>query len=343
MTINNPFEHSRLAPLCFDAIAAAGHDLDAFLRRLGMNADSIQLVGTTHTVREIDDFWRSLEAFTKDADIGLSIGQHLHVCKGEVFDYLYLSAESFGQALERSLMFMRLLSDDLHWSIERVPSGVWVQASAQDEALNDVRHFFECLFLGIARFWRGVSDEQVGPALLEFTAESPLNIQQREAMFGCPAQYGCAANRLFIPADLLSCPGLYQNPALFSVHEQYARQLMQRLDEHAFLCGARTVITELLQFGEVNLEVASRRLGLSSSNLKLKLHRLGTHFLREREQCRWNLVNQMLSRSDQSITEIAWRAGFSEPSTFYRAFKRWSNGKTPADFRAKYREASCMF
>jgi len=37
-----------------------------------------------------------------------------------------------------------------------------------------------------------------------------------------------------------------------------------------------------------------------------------------------------------SVTEVAFLAGFSELSAFYRAFKRWT-GCTPAAFRARAR------
>jgi AraC-like DNA-binding protein len=33
-----------------------------------------------------------------------------------------------------------------------------------------------------------------------------------------------------------------------------------------------------------------------------------------------------------SIAEVAFLLGFSEPSSFYRAFRRWT-GRTPVEFR----------
>ena len=40
--------------------------------------------------------------------------------------------------------------------------------------------------------------------------------------------------------------------------------------------------------------------------------------------------------SDERIEVIVERTGFSEPSTFYRAFKRWV-GETPVEFRRRGR------
>ena len=44
------------------------------------------------------------------------------------------------------------------------------------------------------------------------------------------------------------------------------------------------------------------------------------------------LARQLLATTDESIDEIVYLTGFSEPSTFYRAFKRWS-GMTPIEYR----------
>ena len=41
---------------------------------------------------------------------------------------------------------------------------------------------------------------------------------------------------------------------------------------------------------------------------------------------------RLLAGTDESIDEIVYLTGFSEPSTFYRAFKRWV-GMTPIEYR----------
>ena len=41
---------------------------------------------------------------------------------------------------------------------------------------------------------------------------------------------------------------------------------------------------------------------------------------------------RLLAGTEESIDEIVYLTGFSEPSTFYRAFKRWV-GMTPIEYR----------
>jgi AraC-like DNA-binding protein len=54
---------------------------------------------------------------------------------------------------------------------------------------------------------------------------------------------------------------------------------------------------------------------------------------------RCRLAKDLLLNSDERIDVIVERTGFSEPSTFYRAFKRWV-GETPVEFRRRGRGSS---
>jgi len=54
-------------------------------------------------------------------------------------------------------------------------------------------------------------------------------------------------------------------------------------------------------------------------------------------QFRYRLSCRLLAATDESIDEIVYLTGFSEPSTFYRAFKRWS-GMTPIEYRRQSAE-----
>jgi AraC-like DNA-binding protein len=47
-----------------------------------------------------------------------------------------------------------------------------------------------------------------------------------------------------------------------------------------------------------------------------------------------------LSRPDLAINDIAFRVGFTEPSTFHRAFKKWT-GVTPGAYRVGERGGAC--
>jgi AraC-like DNA-binding protein len=59
-----------------------------------------------------------------------------------------------------------------------------------------------------------------------------------------------------------------------------------------------------------------------------------TSFQRLLNEHRRSLAKRLLARTEEEISEIVYLTGFSEPSTFYRAFKRWE-GTTPIEYRKR--------
>jgi AraC-like DNA-binding protein len=66
---------------------------------------------------------------------------------------------------------------------------------------------------------------------------------------------------------------------------------------------------------------------MTSRSLQRRLRDEGTSFNAVREQTRRELATRYLD-DKLSIAEISFLLGFSEPSAFFRAYKRWT-GETP--------------
>lgn len=326
--------------LCYEAIGRAGYDAGTFVESLGFSAEQFSQSDFCYPHDRVIQFWTALEHYTGDPDIGLVIGQHLPSSRGNILSCLFLGAPSFGNALENNLKYMRILSDALSLSLHELGDLSYLRIQSRSTSVNQFRHYSECLMLGLIEFYRDVTESRFMPRRIDFACEAPENLADRALVYGCPLHFGCVENRLYFDTALLAMPCAYADPELLRMHENYARSALRKIEEQDFLIKVQAVIAHLLQRGEVTLELASRSLGLNATELKYRLSNLGTHFIRERENCRRKLVKEMLRKTSESISHIAFTAGFSEPSTFYRAFKRWSHGETPADFRARHQQDS---
>jgi AraC-like DNA-binding protein len=71
---------------------------------------------------------------------------------------------------------------------------------------------------------------------------------------------------------------------------------------------------------------------MAPRQLRYELQSAGTSFQNEINNYRRALAKRLLANSETSISEVVYLTGFSEPSTFYRAFKRWE-GLTPIEYR----------
>jgi AraC-like DNA-binding protein len=84
--------------------------------------------------------------------------------------------------------------------------------------------------------------------------------------------------------------------------------------------------------GETSIDAVARRLITAPRTLQRRLAQTGTSFDALRDDVRKRAAELYLSDATLSITEIAYLLGYSEPTGFHRAFRRW-HGTTPEAFR----------
>ena len=71
---------------------------------------------------------------------------------------------------------------------------------------------------------------------------------------------------------------------------------------------------------------------MSNRTLQRKLKEEGVSFSHILQESRIQLAKSYLRQPNRSVIEVCYLLGFSEPSAFSRAFKRWT-GDSPASYR----------
>jgi AraC-like DNA-binding protein len=123
------------------------------------------------------------------------------------------------------------------------------------------------------------------------------------------------------------------NATLLSILEAHAAQVLQALpSESDLLARTRQITRALLPEGEPTLEAVAAQLGLGSRTLQRRLRGAGVTFRRLVDEVRRDCALAQLERSDTSVAEVAFSLGFSDPSAFTHAFRRWT-GRTPGQRR----------
>ena len=86
------------------------------------------------------------------------------------------------------------------------------------------------------------------------------------------------------------------------------------------------------------LEAIAEQLAMSSKTLERRLAEQGQSFSTLLDRTRFDAVTHYLQDPDMRLTQIAYLAGYTEPATLVRAFKRWT-GETPSKFRERPRSS----
>ncbi|HEY0114794.1 MAG TPA: helix-turn-helix domain-containing protein [Allosphingosinicella sp.] len=102
--------------------------------------------------------------------------------------------------------------------------------------------------------------------------------------------------------------------------------------ERAFRREVEQRVEPLLASGAVRIERVARELGCSRQTLYRRLKAEGVTFEELLDSLRRRLAIRFLQKEGLSVKEAAYRLGFSDPSAFSRAFKRWT-GSSPTAMR----------
>src|SRR5262249_51148887 len=153
-----------------------------------------------------------------------------------------------------------------------------------------------------------------------------------EGFFRAPLVFEKAHPELILRSSDLRLPMLRADRMLAHFFERHAAELLERIsDLPAAVLRVTTVIIEGLHGRVPRLSDGATRLAMGTRTLRRRLDEYGTSFKSLVDEARSELAQQYLEESRHSIGEIAYLLGFSEPSAFYRAFKRWTT-QAPAQF-----------
>ena len=101
------------------------------------------------------------------------------------------------------------------------------------------------------------------------------------------------------------------------------RSIVERVED--YVRGA-------LSSGTCSIEQCARKLGSSVRTLQATLSDKGLRFSDILERHRVELAKSYLEQGDMTLDDVAAMLGYSEQSSFGRAFKRWT-GSTPQRYR----------
>ncbi|AYC31773.1 AraC family transcriptional regulator [Pseudomonas cavernae] len=266
--------------------------------------------------------------------LGLVLGQRLNVSTHGILGYAVLSSANLGKAIQFALKYYRVLG--LTFELEMVEDGDCVELRASESmplgALN--RFAAESLLTSlytIARFLVGgeLQGVQVG-----FAYPPPSYAPRYQAVFAAPVAFEQPYHRLSLPRAYLQRPMALANPATVQMCEQQCEALLASLDvQDALLTRVRRLL--LARPGDFpDLDSAARALHTSGRSLRRHLADMGTSYQQVLDDVRKRLALEYLGTTHLPLFEIASLLGFSDPSNFRRAFKKWT-GKLPSDYRAE--------
>ncbi len=270
---------------------------------------------------------------SEDPCLGLHVGARTPTSALTVVGPLVASCATLRGAASTIATFSPLLVTSATFEL-RDEDGTAAQTFAIDTPSTSLRAFAADFALAMTF---GVIRSYVGNARLSgvtLAHGAPPDPSAYETYFGCPVTFDAAENAVLYPAELLDRRQLHTDPWMHEVLERRAEALLERLRDEPERVVAR-VRSYLLcheRPGNVRVEQIARSLGVTERTLRRRLVASGAGYRAVLDAALRDIALAGLRERGAEVKEVAYRLGFSDVSTFHRAFKRWT-GVTPAEYR----------
>ncbi len=251
-----------------------------------------------------------------------------------------MTCETLGQALERCIRFLSLVTHSIELSLRQDEYEVVLMLQHEQADGLDDRFLIETLLVSLVRWSSWMIDRHIVLRQVDFAFDEPAHRDEYLEIFPCGCRFNRPATTLYFSASYLAAPVVQQPLTLKSFLVQAPANLMSHYrhdDSVSALIRKRLSGLEAVEFP--TFDAMARWLYLSPPTLRRRLRDEGASYRGILDAVRRDRAIFHLSRNELPVSAIATLTGFAEPSTFHRAFKKWT-GLTPGAWRASKQLAS---
>lgn len=195
---------------------------------------------------------------------------------------------------------------------------------------------FECCQkLEILKF---VIGEDFKPVRTLFQYAPTGYVNKYRQIFRSPLLFQQEKSGLVFNREYLDFPNPNPQSYIKEILSRHADKLLTELDQSKrFQDKVRKLIIKHLDSGNANMEMVSNELKLSSRTVYRRLREENVTYKILLNEIKKQSAQTYLKETAFTINDISYRLGFSEPSAFHRAFKRWY-GTNPSQYRQKIKK-----
>ena len=315
--------------------AAAAHGVQAERLYEAVTLDPSVLLDPDNRIpfAQLVSLYEKAAELTGDDNFGLHVGQSIKPTAFDVVGYCALNSPTLGAAFARVARYHSIWTDGALFTVETAHDASAIVYSYADNSIRNHRQDAEMTLATVTALCCNIASPEFAPTSVEFQHDAPRDTAEHLQLFRCPVEFGAPSNKLTFPSSFLALPISKADASLCVLLDRHAEELLAKFPpQHSLVDQVLNIIAAELRGGDPALERVADQLSLTPRTLQRKLQDLGTSHNELLDQMRRQLAMRYLREQEMAICEVAYLLGFSESSSFHRAFKRWT-GLTPKEFR----------
>jgi AraC-like DNA-binding protein len=316
----------------FTALAEIGTDEAELEKEAGLAKEALEDPDVRVPVTVWNRFLETGRIWSKDPAFALHLGEKISHSRMSVVGHVVFNSRTAGEGIRQYIRFIKLANEGDRVALEESGQTVSVVYTTENPAYTSPLAMERNFALAVTRL-RRYTRVNVSPVRVEFQHAEPDYVQEYHRVFQSDVVFNQDKNRLIFHRSVLDLKIGRRSAHLYSGLVRYAETLMGKLlRKRPVTRKARHWIIKLLNDEGLDIETVAQKMHMSRQTLYRKLKKEGTSFKELLDDTRKTLARQYIEQNDHSISEIAFFLGFSQISSFNRAFNRWY-GRNPSEFR----------
>jgi len=293
---------------------------------------------TTVSLLKIAILWRAIEKLYSKSDMGLIIAEHFTTKKAGIIGSLFLGSKDLKNTIEVMNNFLSLILPNISMKYYEVDSLAIFTFDIKPKFMIPLSAA-EC-FIKICHNWiLEYLDVKSFPIKeVHFFNKKPQHFEFYEKNYPKTKLYfEDTENYIVLNKEIFYKKNRKEHHKSYQYILNYAKNLKEKTEKKSeFL---QTITNEILLHisnKTYGIETISKQLNTSASTLKRRLKADNTTFQKITEKIKKELSKNMLRDENLSLVEISFLLGYSEYSSFFRAFKKWHK-LTPSQYHSTHK------